>query len=349
MTASRRPSEYAVLGAEHRVREEQLVSTAEACSCKEFATNRSPERIFVHGSRGLPGVEFWTVSESTRRWSMHHDTFTAALLLGPTLQVKWHSRGCARAAGAGSIQLMEPGEVHRTIQVSEPANWFVIYWTPAALERAALELGMLGAPHFRCPQIDAPAVSRALLKLQSSLQMGSASDVEAAYVDSMRRLLEIAMMPPTCPATSPFHHPRMRRALEFIHESFAEPIPLDFLASRASLSKYYFARSFRAMTGFAPHQYQTLLRLQAARRSLELGATVEAAASDFGFSDAPHLTRMFGSWLGVPPAAWARGGQASEGPPNLQLGPAFGRPSISSAALGKSKDPTPMQTAASDA
>jgi len=325
------------------------VSTAEAFSCREFATNRSPERIFVHRSKRLAGVEFWTVSESTRRWSMHHDTFTAALLLGPTLQAKWHSRGCARAAGAGSIQLMEPGEVHRTTQVSEPANLFVVYWSRAALERTALELGMVGAPRFRCPQIDDPAITRALLRLQSSFQTGSAGDLECAYVDATRRLLEIAMMPPTCPATSTFHHPRMRRALEFIHESFVEPIPLDLLASRAGLSKYYFARSFRAMTGLAPHQYQTLLRLQAARRLLELGASVEAAASDFGFSDAPHLTRMFGSWLGVTPAAWARGGQVNVGPPSLQLGPLFGGPCVSNATLGRGKDSSVMQAAAADA
>jgi len=325
------------------------VSIAEAYSCKEFVTNRAPERIFVHGTQRLEGVEFWTVSQSTRRWSMHHDTFTASLLLGPALQAKWHSRGCARAAGAGSIQLMEPGEVHRTTQVSEPANLFVIYWTPAALERAARELGMVGAPRFRCPQIDDPSVTRALLRLQSSFETGSVAEVEAAYVDGTRRLLELAMMPPTCPAPSPFRHPRMRRALEFIHESFVGPIPLDRLASRAGLSKYYFARSFRAMTGLAPHQYQTLLRLQAARRSLELGASVEAAASDFGFSDAPHLTRMFGAWLGVTPAAWARGGQASGGPPSLQLGPAFGGPCVSNAAVGRSKDSTLMLAAASDA
>lgn len=325
------------------------MSTAEAFSCREFATNRPPERIFVHNSSRIAGVEFWTVTESTRRWSMHHDTFTAALLLGPTLQSKWHSRGSVRSARAGSVQLMEPGEVHRTTQLSEPANLFVVHWTRAALERAALELGVVGPPRFRCPQVDDPALTRALLRLQSSLRAGGAADVEVAYVDGMRRLFELATLSPACPAIGPFHHPRLRRALEFIAEFMAEPIPLDLLASRANLSKYYFARSFRAMTGFAPHQYQTLLRLQASRRLMERGASVEAAARAYGFSDGPHLTRKFRSWLGVTPAAWARGGRASDGPPSLQLGPVFGGPCVSNATVGMSNDWTRLQVASSGA
>lgn len=323
------------------------MTIAQAFKYREFATNRHPERIFVHSCERVPGVEFWTVTESTRRWSMHHDTFTAALLLGPTLQTQWHSRGAARSAGAGSVQLMAPGEVHRTTQVSEPANLFIIYWTPAALQRAAIERGMTEAPRFRRPQIDDPGLTCALLRLQSSFRAGHAAEVEVAYAESTRRLLELATTPPLEPTTSTFHHPRIRRALEYIHEAFAEAIPLDLLASRANLSKFYFARSFRAMTGLAPHQYQKLLRLQAARRLLERGASVEAAASDVGFADAPHLTRMFGAWLGISPAAWARGGQSSSGPSCLQLGPAFGSPSVaSSSASGRSSDSARMRVAA---
>lgn len=275
----------------------------------------------MHRSNRLQGVEFWTVAESKRRWTMRHDTFTAILLLGPAVQTTWHSRGSARTARDGSVQLMEPGEVHHTTQPTEPTNLFFVYWTPAALQRAAVATGMLGTVRFRSPQLDDSALALALLRLQSSFRAGGADDVEAAHFDCTRRLLELSAIAPTCKAAGPFPHPRVRRALEFMHDSFAEPMPLDLLASRAGLSKYYFARCFRAMTGLAPHQYQTLLRLQAARRSIERGASVEAAANDYGFSDAPHLTRTFGAWLGVTPAVWARGGQEAAGPPPFSYRP----------------------------
>jgi len=316
------------------------VSTVEAVWCKEFATNRPPERIRVHTSRNLAGVEFWSVSDSMRRWSMHHDTFTATLLLGSSFEVKWHSRGCSRAAGPGSVQLMEPGEVHRTIQVSQPVSLFMICWTPAALERTAAKLRVDGMPRFTRPQVDDPGLARALQALQSSVCAAHDElDIEAAYDDSTRRLLELGAQPPACPTSSRFRHPRVRRAVEYLHEFFADTIPLAALASQANLSKFYFARSFRAMTGFAPHQYQTLLRLQAARRLLEAGASVEAAADEAGFADAPHLTRTFGEWLGVSPGAWARRGRSSDPPPRAQLDPGPGSPPPGTPpSAGRSKD-----------
>ncbi|HEX9622050.1 MAG TPA: helix-turn-helix transcriptional regulator, partial [Polyangiaceae bacterium] len=80
----------------------------------------------------------------------------------------------------------------------------------------------------------------------------------------------------------------------------------DDLAREARLSKFHLARCFREFTGLAPHQYQKLQRAQAARRFLERGASVQAAAEQAGFADGPHLTRTFREWLGVSPGAWAR-------------------------------------------
>ncbi len=318
------------------------MSTIEDLRCKEFATNRPPERIRVHTSPTLAGVEFWSVSDSLRKWSMHHDTFTAALLQGESFEVTWHSRGCSRAAGPGSVQLMEPDEVHRTIQVSEPVSLFMICWTPAALARSAGKGRFDGVPRFLRPQIDDPGLARVLRGLQASLSANrDGGDIEAAYEESTRRLLELSAQPPACMTSTRFHHPRVRRAIEYLHEFFADTIPLAVLANQAGLSKFYFARSFRAMTGFAPHQYQTALRLQSARRLLERGASVEVAADGAGFADAPHLTRAFGEWLGVSPAAWARGGRssASDPPPTAQFDRGSGGPSpVNPPSSGSGKD-----------
>jgi AraC-like DNA-binding protein len=98
----------------------------------------------------------------------------------------------------------------------------------------------------------------------------------------------------------------VRRAVDLLNDSFAETVSLDILAREARLSKYYFARRFNETTGFAPHQYQKLLRLQAARRYLENGDSVEEAADRSGFADGPHLARTFREHLGVSPGAWAR-------------------------------------------
>jgi AraC-like DNA-binding protein len=106
-------------------------------------------------------------------------------------------------------------------------------------------------------------------------------------------------------------HPSVRQAREYLHESLAANVSLDDLARATNLSKFHLARCFRETTGMAPHQYQKLLRLQAARRLLEAGATVRAAATRTGFADASHLTRAFREWLGVPPGQWAQAAGAS--------------------------------------
>jgi hypothetical protein len=57
---------------------------------------------------------------------------------------------------------------------------------------------------------------------------------------------------------------------------------------------------------------------------------------------------MFGSWLGVTPAAWARGGQVSDGPPLLQVGPTSGDLCVASTTVGRSQDCVRFREATTD-
>src|SRR4051812_41700630 len=86
-------------------------------------TDQPLETVRLQRPLWLPGVTFWSVNDSVRHWTMHHDTFTASLVLGesPTLRATWCSRGEERIVRPGCTQLMVPGETHRTTAVSEPA------------------------------------------------------------------------------------------------------------------------------------------------------------------------------------------------------------------------------------
>jgi hypothetical protein len=101
----------------------------------EVETDRPKERLSIHRVSRLPGVEFWSVRDSTRLWAMHHDTFTASLVAGkPSMNASWHYRGRKHEVTAGHMQVMEPGEAHKTTSVSEPASFFVIWWHPDVLQ-----------------------------------------------------------------------------------------------------------------------------------------------------------------------------------------------------------------------
>lgn len=285
------------------------VQTAGGWLCRSpLRTDRPGEIVELTQVNTLPEAQFWRVEHSARHWSMLHDTFTACLVRGPSsLVARWSSRGEERSIGPGRIQLMEPGEVHRTTYVSEPASFFVTWWQPSLLERAALEMAGKVPVHFAHAQSDSVVLARALEALCRALVEGAPVFViESAFADATARLLEVASAEGELAPRVRRRHPSVHRAVEYLRTAFAQTVTLDELARETRLSKFHFARSFRATTGFAPHQYQSLLRLQAARRHLERGTSVEESAALTGFADGPHLTRAFRRWVGVSPGSWAR-------------------------------------------
>ena len=92
----------------------------------ELETDQPRQIVRLQRPLWLEGVTFWTVADSVRHWAMHHDTFTASLFTGPgpSARATWHSRGETRVVAPGGVQLMTPGETHRTTAVSEPASFF---------------------------------------------------------------------------------------------------------------------------------------------------------------------------------------------------------------------------------
>jgi AraC family transcriptional regulator len=96
---------------------------------------------------------------------------------------------------------------------------------------------------------------------------------------------------------------------ELIDDRLAGPLPLDELATAASLSVRQFARSFKATTGQTPHRYLMELRLQQAIRLLRTGSLpIAEVAMRCGFAHQEHLTRVMRAQLGTTPGALRRAG-----------------------------------------
>ncbi|MEI9950317.1 MAG: AraC family transcriptional regulator [Pseudomonadota bacterium] len=273
----------------------------------DVETDRPAERLSVHRVACLPGAEFWTVRDSMRHWSMHHDTFTASLVGGrPSLNATWLYRGRKQGVSAGQMQLMEPGEAHTTTSVSEPASFFVIWWHPDVILQASESLGVRGAVHLKVSQTDHPGLQASFRGLLAGVQHASdPAFIEEQFLDSTLQLLEqcAERKPPSRP---PGSHPAMSRVRARLHDEFTETLSLERLAKEVGLSKFHVARCFKEATGVAPHQYQKLLRLQSARRQIERGVCVREAAAASGFADEAHLSRSFRGWLGVSPGTWRR-------------------------------------------
>ncbi|MGH7539134.1 MAG: helix-turn-helix domain-containing protein [Gemmatimonadales bacterium] len=98
-----------------------------------------------------------------------------------------------------------------------------------------------------------------------------------------------------------------RRVLELIDAQLDARLSIQMLAHEAGLSPAHFARAFKETMGRAPHQFLLQLRLERARRLLELpGASLSDIAQRTGFADQAHLTRLFKRAYGVTPGALVR-------------------------------------------
>ena len=63
----------------------------------------------------------------------------------------------------------------------------------------------------------------------------------------------------------PEHSTRIEEVLSYINEHIDQPLTLDSLAQRVSLSPFYFSRVFRKETGYTLREYMINTRINAAR------------------------------------------------------------------------------------
>ena len=98
-----------------------------------------------------------------------------------------------------------------------------------------------------------------------------------------------------------------RRILELMDTQAGNNLSIDRLSREAGLSPAHFARAFKQSVGRAPHQHLMSLRLDRARRLLEVpDAWLADVARRAGFADQAHFTRFFKRQFGVTPGAFVR-------------------------------------------
>ncbi|MGR3291258.1 MAG: methylated-DNA--[protein]-cysteine S-methyltransferase [Paracoccaceae bacterium] len=104
-----------------------------------------------------------------------------------------------------------------------------------------------------------------------------------------------------------YHYGVMRRAIETI-DAADEPISLEELAAKLSMSPAYFQRIFSRWVGVSPKRYQQYLTLDHARRLLAEQFTTLQTAHELGLSGSGRLHDMFVKWEAMSPGEYARQG-----------------------------------------
>lgn len=98
-----------------------------------------------------------------------------------------------------------------------------------------------------------------------------------------------------------------QRAKELLAARLDNGLSLHELARECGLSRSHFARAFKLSTGYAPHQWRSLRRIERAKLLLsDPKLSLGEVALSCGFVDQSHFTRAFAKSVGLSPGAWRR-------------------------------------------
>jgi AraC family transcriptional regulator of adaptative response/methylated-DNA-[protein]-cysteine methyltransferase len=102
---------------------------------------------------------------------------------------------------------------------------------------------------------------------------------------------------------------RLQEVCRYIETHSDEPLSLERLAARANLSKYHFARRFKALVGVTPREYIAAARLHRFKGKLRRADSVDVALYDAGYGSSSRVYEGAARNLGMTPAQYRRKGE----------------------------------------
>jgi AraC family transcriptional regulator, regulatory protein of adaptative response / methylated-DNA-[protein]-cysteine methyltransferase len=102
---------------------------------------------------------------------------------------------------------------------------------------------------------------------------------------------------------------RIRDVCRYIERHSDDALTLEQLAKRAAMSRYHFARRFKAIVGVTPKQFLAGARLRRFKGDLKAKKAIDAAVYDAGYGSPSRVYEKAGQRLGMTPAQYRRAGE----------------------------------------
>jgi len=243
------------------------------------------------------------------------DTFIVAMYLTdvPHHELWSHGRCVLRQGYAATSARIVNLSGEYSACVTSPHESLVFYVPRLALDEFTDEVGMPRVVEFNYPpgHIDSVMVHLTAALLPS---LQRPKEANRLFTDH----LTLAMLTHLCGRyAGPLRDPpfrrggmtqsQVKRAKEFLAGHCADDVLLVDAARACGLSRGHFTSAFRVATGLTPHQWLQRYRIDKAKSLLLNPSTsIADAASECGFADQSHLTRVFARLVGSTPAVWRR-------------------------------------------
>ena len=213
---------------------------------------------------------------------------------------------CEVPAGALSVvDAWEPHAAEDPCDRSVEARYWLLYVAPGRWDALAADIGAAPRAGIRVSTDTADAQAFATLHRRSR-DGAEELELEEGLAAFLARLLPAAHRTNAAASAAKIAGDVLDRARDYVQAHALSRISLAEVARECSVSPQHLSARFRARFGVPVHRFQTLLRLDWARRLLAGGMSAGEAAAACGLSDQSHLTRHFRRYLGTTPGRYAR-------------------------------------------
>ncbi|MES2951328.1 MAG: AraC family transcriptional regulator [Pseudomonadota bacterium] len=265
-------------------------------------------RAYVFGSPWA-GV-YGTHLDSGRHFGRHWHAVFGVGLLEDGAQRSASGRGTVEAF-AGDLITTNPGEVHDGQPLGGASRrWRMLYIDPAVM---ASMTGHPQAIHLPGVELTQPvfqdaALRQVLHRLLTQVERWDAG-LHATTADALACEESLVAVCGWLQAQHAGAAPLVvadagvRQVRERLADDPLQPPTLTELAVLAGVSKFQLLRRFEKTYGLTPFAWLLQQRTELARRQIRAGASLADAATDSGFADQSHMTRIFARQFGFTPGA----------------------------------------------
>jgi AraC-like DNA-binding protein len=253
----------------------------------------------------LPFIEVRSVEDGRKVcYAKHsHETFSIGAI--STGRCNYLNGGKTERIGAGTVVVMNPGDVHAC--------------NPVADEQWGYRMFYIDVPWLSTIEDDPGVPSR-----KSFVPFSATASRQPELYNGLHKLFEILIDPQiehlrkhsaavifmmavrrSLGVGSTFAKPpRVARAAEFIRQHCTRSLKLQEICAEADLSASHLVRSFKQVYGLTPHAYQLNCRMDFCRSRLRRGWAIADVALAAGFSDQAHLQRVFKKLVAATPGQY---------------------------------------------
>ncbi|GAA2869382.1 AraC family transcriptional regulator [Streptosporangium fragile] len=263
---------------------------------------------FGSGAEGIERLEASLVGEA---FSPHrHDTYAIGMTLKGVQTFRY--RGELRHCLPGEWHILHPDETHDgAAGTDEGFGYRIIYIDPFLVQEA---LGGRPLPFVADPVIGhrdmPPSLAACLVDIDEPLGDVERLEVALLVADALERHSSAPARKRAPLALEP-----LSRVRDLIADDPAVRHTVEEFEEVSGLDRWTIARRFRTAFGTSPTRFRTMRQLDRARRMLANGVPLCDAASEAGFADQSHMTRMFKRTYGLTPARWLAALTGAHSPP----------------------------------